>query len=39
MADLEFELGDGKKMPGIGIGTFQMSGAEVEASVVAALKV
>ena len=39
MASFTFELGDGRMMPGVGLGTYQMTAADAEAAVTAALKV
>ena len=38
MSTLSFKLGDGTQMPGVGLGTFQMSGNMVEEAVAVALK-
>ena len=38
MSSFSFELGDGNRMPGVGLGTFQARGPEVVAAVASALK-
>ena len=39
MASFSFLLGDGRKIPGVGLGTFQIVAADTEAAVAAALQV
>ena len=39
MASFSFELGDGKTMPGVGIGTFQVAASDAESLVATALQV
>jgi 2,5-diketo-D-gluconate reductase A len=39
MASLTFVLGDGRTIPGIGLGTFQIAASDAEAAVAAAFKV
>jgi len=38
MASYTFQLGDGRTMPGVGLGTYQMSESDAEAAVTTALK-
>lgn len=39
MASFSFTLGDGRKIPGVGAGTFQIDASDAEAAVATALKV
>ena len=36
---MTFQLGDGRRMPAVGLGTYQMASSDAEAIVTAALKV